>query len=76
MYLIDDNIVIFLTHIYSTLYYYRHFHSFVIETTADLKLVKLDELKDYTSYHMRKAFLHDNLTLICLKYHLEPDCVC
>ncbi len=75
MYLIDDNIVIFLAQIYTTLYYYRHFHSYVIEATADLKLVKLDELKDHTSYHMRTAFLRENLSLVCLKYHLEPDCV-
>ena len=46
MYLIDDTTVIFLAQIYTTLYYYRHFHSYVIEATADLKLVKLDELKE------------------------------
>ena len=72
MYLIDDTIAIFLAQIYTTLYYYRHFHSYMVEATADFKLVKLDNLKDYTSYHKRTAFLYENLTLICLEYHLEP----
>ena len=75
IYLIDSNTVILSVRVHTTVHFYRHFHSYIIEPSMECKLVALNELKDYTCYHARKTFHSEQLTFISLKYNLEPDCV-
>ena len=74
IYLIADNIIIFLVQAYSTQYYSRYFHSYVLEPCVDCHLLRVNEIKDYSVYHTRKPFGNEAGTFISLKCHLEQEC--